>query len=127
MRFKAALGALFLLAGCAATTPTTQAPATESAPRGSGASAALLARAGGGDAPSQQEVIRVLGQADITRQDGVGVAMTYRLDSCALLLLFAADSRNAMRLREAHASARRAGEATPGLDQCGAEADSRRR
>jgi len=86
----------------------------------------LLARAGAADAPTQAEIARALGQADIVRQDGVGVAMTYRLEHCALLLLFAADDRNAMRLREAHPSARRAGEAAPSLAQCGAEADARR-
>jgi hypothetical protein len=126
MRFKAALSALFFLLGCAAT-PATQPPAASNVPRSAGQSAALLERAGGAGAPTQQEIVRTLGQADITRQDGVGVAMTYRLETCALLLLFAADARNAMRLHEANASARRAGEANPSLDQCGAEADARRR
>jgi hypothetical protein len=53
------------------------------------------------------------------------MALTYRLDNCALLLLFAADGRNEMRLAQAHPSARRVGEATPSLDQCAAEASSR--
>lgn len=68
-----------------------------------------------------------MGGADITRQDGVGVALTYRLESCALLLLFSSDERNAMRLREAHASARRSGEAAPSLDQCATEAGAHAR
>lgn len=91
-----------------------------------GRAAALLRQAGAGEAPTPQDISRALGDADIVRQDGVGVAMTYRLQTCALLLLFAADQRNAMRLREAHVSPRRVGEATPSLDQCGAEADARR-
>ena len=54
------------------------------------------------------------------------MALTYRLESCALLLLMTADARNEMRLAEAHASARRAGEAAPSLEQCAAEASQRR-
>ncbi len=68
----------------------------------------------------------MLGAADIARQDGVGVALTYRLENCALLLLFAADARNQMRLREAHAGVRRAGEASPSFEVCAAEAGARR-
>jgi hypothetical protein len=86
----------------------------------------MLRAAGSADAPSQAEIERSFGRADIVRQEGGGAALTYRLESCALLLLFAADSRNAMRLAEAHPSARRAGEATPSLDQCAAEAAARR-
>ncbi len=71
------------------------------------------------------QIIRSLGAADITRHDGAGVALTYRLDHCALLLLFTADTRNTMRLAEADASPRRAGDAAPTLDQCVAEAHAR--
>ena len=67
-----------------------------------------------------------MGEPDITRNEGAGMALTYRLESCALLLLFAADSRNEMRLAQAHPSARREGEATPSLEQCAAEAGARR-
>jgi hypothetical protein len=115
------------LSACAATQAATHAPAPASASALSGRAAGLLARAGAGDAPTQQDVLPALGQADITRQDGVGVAMTYRLEQCALLLLFAADAHNAMRLREAHASARRPNETPPSLEQCGAEAEARSR
>jgi hypothetical protein len=113
-------------AACATTTATNapQAPAARPAPLGYASD--LLARAGQPNAPTQQEIVRALGAADITRQDGVGAALTYRLDRCALLLLFAADQSNAMRLREAHASARHAGEAAPSLEQCATEADARR-
>jgi hypothetical protein len=47
--------------------------------------------------------------------------LTYRLRTCALLLVFTADARNEMRLAQAHPSARRAGGAAPTLDQCAAE------
>lgn len=86
----------------------------------------MLMAAGGNDAPTQGEVERVFGRPDIARQDGAGAALTYRLESCALLLLFAADGRNTMRLSEAHASARRPGAAVPSLEQCAAEASARR-
>ncbi len=85
----------------------------------------MLQRAGAADAPTQDGVQRALGAADITRQDGVGVALTYRLEHCALLLLFAANARNEMRLREAHAGARRAGEPSPSLAECANEAGAR--
>lgn len=85
----------------------------------------MLGAAGGDNAPTQADVERMLGAPDIVRRDGAGAALTYRLESCALLLLFAADQRNAMRLAEAHASSRRTG-AAPSLAQCAAEADARR-
>ena len=125
MRFKAVLCTLLVLSGCAAT-PAAHTPTVTSGPVQPGRAAALLRQAGGAEAPTPQDITRALGDADIVRQDGVGVAMTYRLETCALLLLFAADQRNAMRLREAHPSARRVGAPAPSLDQCGAEADARR-
>jgi hypothetical protein len=86
----------------------------------------MLRAAGSANAPTQTEVERLFGNADITRQDGAGVALTYRFESCALLLLFTADSRNAMRLVEAHPSERSGSAAAPSLDQCAAEAGARR-
>lgn len=130
MRFTASLAALLLLAACATATPTAPsassstptAPATVSSSR----QAQALRAAGGSDAPSLQDIERLFGQADIVRRDGAGAALTYRFDNCALLLLFSADNRNAMRLQEAHPSARRADTAAPSLDQCATEAASRR-
>ena len=86
----------------------------------------MLRAAGSAEAPSVQDIERLFGQADIARRDGAGAALTYRFDTCALLLLFAADGRNTMRLAEAHPSARRANVAAPSLDQCAAEAAARR-
>ena len=86
----------------------------------------MLAAAGRADAPTQSDIERAFGPADITRHDGAGAALTYRLEHCALLLLFTADQRHAMRLAEANPSARRAGLAAPTLEQCASEADARR-
>lgn len=131
MRFIASLAALLLLAGCA-----TAAPPGPSSPRStsnvsssegsSSRQVQLLRAAGNANAPTRQDVERIFGAADITRQEGAGSALTYRFENCALLLLFAADSRNTMRLTEAHPSARHSGGAAPSLDQCATEAAARR-
>lgn len=129
MRFMSSLAALAFLAACASTTPTAPA-ASATAPAAttpsSSRQAQLLRAAGGANAPTQADIERVFGRADIVRQEGAGAALTYRLESCALLLLFSADNRNTMRLAEAHPNARRAGENAPSLDQCAAEAAGRR-
>lgn len=127
MRFTFSLAAIALLAACA-TAPAPAAPARVApsvGPTAPSRGAQLLAAAGQDNAPTQAEIERVLGRADLARQDGAGAALTYRLQSCALLLLFEADERNAMRLSEAHASPRRMGEAVPNLEQCATEATSR--
>lgn len=69
----------------------------------------------------------MFGAADIVRREGAGTALTYRYDTCALLMLFAADGHNTMRLQEAHPSARHGTGAAPSLDQCAAEAAVARR
>jgi hypothetical protein len=127
MRFILSAAASLALTACAATTqsPTPAAPSV-SAPEDSSRALRLLSAAGGQNAPTRAEIEREIGQADIARQDGAGVALTYRVPTCALLLLFAANERNEMRLREAHGSARRAGAAAPDLRHCAAEASTRR-
>lgn len=130
MRFISFLVAGFLLTACAATTPaatttpTAVSPSASSSPASS-RHAQMLRTAGSAQAPTRAEIERVFGNADIVRQEGAGVALTYRLETCALLLLFSADGRNAMRLAQAHPSARSGG-AAPSLEQCAAEADARR-
>jgi hypothetical protein len=128
MRFLACLTAAALLCACAASAPeapaASVAAATPAAP--SSRLAGLLAAAGRADAPTQTDIERAFGPADIFRRDGAGAALTYRLENCALLLLFAADSHNAMRLAEVNPSPRRAGAAAPTLEQCAAEASARR-
>lgn len=128
MRFISLIAALAALSACA-TTPLPASRAGASAPANAGApsrAAQLLAAAGSSSAPTRAEIERALGAPDIARQDGAGAALTYRSQNCALLLVFVSDARNAMRLAQAHPSARRAGEASPSLDQCAAEAAQRR-
>jgi hypothetical protein len=125
MRFAHALAALALLAACATAAPTTPG-ASGSSPRASSGIAGLLASAGQNNAPSLPQVERAMGQADIRRQDGVGVALTYRMEHCALLLLFAPDVGNQMKLAVAHPSAREPNQAIPSLEQCAAEVRDRR-
>ncbi|MGQ0531603.1 MAG: hypothetical protein ACT4OF_02800 [Caulobacteraceae bacterium] len=128
MRFTASLAASLMVVACATSAPS--APAVSTAPiapaaASSSRQAQMLRAAGAADAPTRAEIERVFGSADIVRQDGAGAALTYRLETCALLLLFATDSRNQLRLAEAHPSARNSGEAAPSLDQCAAEASAR--
>lgn len=127
MRFSSPIVAAALLCACATlpatpAAPVPQAPATTPAPS---RVALLLGAAGRADAPTQQAVESLLGRPDLARQDGAGAALTYRFEQCALLLLFTADARDAMRLAEAHAGSRRSGAPAPSLEQCAAEADAR--
>lgn len=131
MRFIASLCALLLLAACATAAPSATAPSpnnTATAPTATSSSrqAQLLRAAGGSNAPTLQDIERTFGEADIVRRDGAGAALTYRFEHCGLLLLFAADGRNTMRLTEAHPSARHGDAQAPTLDQCAAEAAARR-
>jgi len=87
----------------------------------------FLSQAGAAQAPSLDEVERRLGHADIARRDGAGAILTYRLEGCALALLFTADARNVLRLSEVQPGPRRAGEAAPSLEACAAAAERRQR
>lgn len=129
MRFILGASLAVLLAACASSPPPVATPsgppaAPATAPTASGP-VNILTNAGGPNAPAMDQVVRALGAADITRHDGAGVALTYRLDHCALLLLFTADTRNVMRLAEADATPRRASDPAPTLDQCVTEAHAR--
>ena len=122
------------MSACASTPANapTSAPAAAVAPAPAAAApttsrgAQLLALAGRANAPTRADIERLFGAADITRQDGAGIALTYRLNTCALLLIFTADAHNAMRLADAHPTARQSGQAAPTLDQCASEAEARR-
>jgi hypothetical protein len=131
MRFISLFAGALLLTACATATPSAPssngAPPTAPSATSSSQHARLLHAAGSSDAPSVQEIERAFGEADIVRRDGAGAALTYRFENCALLLLFAADGRNTMRLAEAHPSARHGAGAAPSLDQCAAEAAAARR
>lgn len=131
MRILASIAAAALLAACATPPPSTPAPVVSGAapaPQDDSAAralAGLLSRAGATDAPTQEAVERALGAADVTRRDGAGAALTYRLESCALMLLFTADQRNAMRLAQSYPGPRRTGDPAPSLQQCAQEALAR--
>jgi len=120
------------LSACASTpapapqpsTPPAAQPTAPTAPPRSPL-ADLLDNAGHANAPDMATVQHAFGAADILRQEGAGALLTYRLDTCALLLVFAADAHNTMRLSEAHAEARHNGAAAPTLDQCATEASAR--
>jgi hypothetical protein len=120
------IAALLVLTACAATPP----PAVEAsppvvaearAPAVRSRAAQLLAAAGQANAPTRAQIEQALGPAQIVREDGAGAALTYRFANCGLLLLFGAEAR----LAAAHASARRAGEGAPSLDQCAEQAPAR--
>jgi len=120
--------AAILVSACATVPPPapadTTAPSAPTSPANSRA-ARLLAAAGQADAPTRAAIERELGQPDIARQEGQGLSLTYRLPSCALLLLFAASGRDEMRLEQAHVSPRRTGDPLPTLERCAAEASAR--
>ncbi len=131
MRFHALL---YLALACGCTTPTLVAapvaqtaaiPAASAPSRPPPALALLRAASHDANAPTREEVVRMLGEPAISRQDGAGAALTYRLQTCALLLLFEADAQNAHRLTLVHTSARRAGDPAPSLEQCAAETPTR--
>jgi len=127
-RMRFILAALALVVSACATAPPSQPSETPAAHTPAGASrlGQYLNSAGRADAPSRAEIERAFGAPDIIRQDGAGAALTYRLETCALLLVFAADARNELRLAEAHPSARRAGAPSPSLETCAAEIEVRR-
>ncbi|MBI3437979.1 MAG: hypothetical protein HY054_04900 [Proteobacteria bacterium] len=129
MRNLVVILSLAALLGCSTTAATPSAPemtpvAALLASPTSNRGAQMLAQAGRANAPTRADIERTFGAGDISRQDGAGVALTYRLSTCALLLVFTADAHNTLRLMDAHASARQAGQAAPTLDQCGAEAEA---
>jgi hypothetical protein len=129
MRYFVAILSAAMLTACASTPPSAPppvvAPVVPTAPT-SNRGAQLLSLAGRTNAPTRADIEQTFGAADIARQDGAGLALTYRLDTCALLLVFTADVHNTMRLADAHPSARQPGQAAPTLDQCGAEAEAHR-
>src|SRR5262245_50892159 len=94
MRLASVFAALLLLSACATSAPPASSSVSSAPARSPSALAGLLAQAGRPNAPNVAAIERAMGPADIRRQDGAGLALTYRLDSCALLLLFAADPRN---------------------------------
>ncbi|MGE3142797.1 MAG: hypothetical protein AB7L65_05710 [Hyphomonadaceae bacterium] len=127
MRFRPLLlTSLLALAACASAPAGPAAPAAPGAAPAASAAEAMLRGAGGARAATLEAVERALGPADVSRRDGRGAALTYRYETCALLLIFAADSRGALRLAQANPGARRANEPAPDLAVCAAQAQARR-
>jgi|CXWL01.1.fsa_nt_gi hypothetical protein len=125
MRFL--LTASLLLSACATSVPAAPPPLTAPAPIPDAPSPPspqweMLRSAGHDTGPTQAEIVRLFGAPAISRQEGASAALTYRLETCALLMLFEPDARNVQRLTIVHASARRAGAPAPSLEQCAAEA-----
>jgi hypothetical protein len=130
-RFVIVAAATFALAACATTTTSTPVSAggavsvpsaattTATSPLRTSALQALAAPGTPG-AATLAEVVRLLGAPDVERRDGAGALLTWRLDSCALVLGFAAD-----RLSSVSPGPRRIGEAAPALETCIAEAQAR--
>jgi hypothetical protein len=123
---------LLLLAACATAPAAPDAgenlPVAPPAPAVSSRSSALdlLARSGQADAPTIGGVQAALGSPDVERREAAGAIVTYRLESCALVLLFATDTQNQMRLVGVERAARLPGAETPSLEACASELDARR-
>lgn len=130
MRFSLFASAL-LLSACATTPLATPAPSTApqsvtaDAPQPSRALRLLRAASHESSAPTQADIVAAFGAPDLVRNEGAGAALTYRLESCALLLLFEADAQNTQRLTMVHPGPRRAGALAPSVEQCAAEARAR--
>lgn len=88
--------------------------------------ATLLRRAGREDAPLYEDVQRLLGPADVARRETEGALLTYRLENCSLVLAFAADNLNRLRLTDVAPGAPRFGDPAPSLDQCATALEARR-
>jgi hypothetical protein len=126
-------GAVLALAACATTPPAPVPQGAVQRPRSvvaplppSPEVATLLRRAGREDAPFYEDVQRLLGPADVARRETAGALLTYRLDGCALVLAFAMDNLNRLRLIEVAPGAVRFGDPAPGLDQCATALEARR-
>jgi hypothetical protein len=124
MKSSICLLALLALAGCAAA----RAPAVTAQPLPSRVATpsvpadpvAALARFGQSDSLSPLQAVALLGPPDVDRRDGVGALLTWRLESCAVVLGFAAD-----RLISSSFAPRQAGGTAPSAAECVFEAQSR--
>ena len=73
-------------------------------------------------APALLDVERVMGSPDIMRREGEGMALTYRLDTCALLLVLRSEADAPAQLSGVYPGPRRGGAAEPTLQTCAREA-----
>jgi hypothetical protein len=119
--FAAALA--LVLTSCE-TAPTPVAPPAPAAPAPTAATDDPLAALGPG-VLTPDDAAKLFGPADVDRRDGAGAMLAYRLEGCALLLLFAQDESGALRLSEARSGERRVGVAPLPLRECVAAARAR--
>ena len=126
--------AALLLAGCASAPPNTVGGAPR-IPRAHGVRitdadradpVGALRRAGAADAMTPEGAHTLFGTADVERADGAGAILTYRMRTCALVLVFAADPAGDLRLGAMEATARDQRAPRPALEQCVSEALARR-
>jgi hypothetical protein len=126
MTVRAALLAALFVSACA--TPAVETPrpvaalppAAPSATRAPLDAAAQLARAGQADAITPREAGMLLGPPDVERREGAGALLTWRLESCALVLSFTGD-----RLQSVSPGPRRSGAPAPSIETCVSEAQAR--
>jgi hypothetical protein len=124
MRFAIAFVVLFLASvGPGPVFPRSQGPSLTAADRAD--PVAALRRAGAGDAMTPEGARTLFGRADVERVDGAGAMLTYRLQTCALALVFAAPPGGDLRLGAVEAAARDPRGPTPSLAQCVTEARAR--
>lgn len=89
--------------------------------------AAALAAAGGPSALTFEQAQRVFGTADVSRHEGSGGLLSYRLPGCALALGFAADRSGALRLAAVEVGPPTPRDPNPSLAQCAAAVEERKR
>lgn len=127
------LCSVLMLAACASTAATLPVNAGQAHPAAQAEQALALQAerlaqylsTNGADAPRLEQVQNVLGAPDVARREGAGAALTYRYETCALLIVFAADESGGMRLQQTFAEARRARVDAPDLQSCAREALAR--
>lgn len=130
-RFVPLVSAALALSACATTTPAaapTAPVASTPAPQSTSGNGpiARFARGAGATGAPIADVERALGAPDLRRQEGAGAILTYRLETCALMLVFT-NGEGGLRLAEAHTGPRRAGQTPPSVEQCDSEFAARRR
>jgi hypothetical protein len=130
MRFFSVLAPLLLaaaLGACAGggpVSPGRRGPGLSPADRADPIGA--LRRAGAGDAMTPDGARDLFGPAQIERRDGAGAILTWRTQTCAIVLAFGADRAGALRLGAADIAGRDQHAPNPPPEQCVREALARR-
>lgn len=120
---------MIAVGACCACAPGVQGAAVtrpQAAPGFVGDGALALAKAGQADAPTYEQALGLFGAPDVSRREGQGGLLSYRLPGCALALAFAMDGAGALRLAAVEAGPPTPRDAQPSLAQCAAQASARR-